>query len=391
MTNPTILQFPSAIRQEEERYRQLTRQYGSPLLLLDAEKLKAQYHRLQHALPNVKLYYAMKALPERAVVEVLVGEGAGLDVASVGELRQVRGLGLGRRNTIYTHPIKRDDDIREALRFGCSTFVVDNYAELDKFTRYKSRVGLLLRLRFQSADATVDLSSKFGLSINDAPEFLRKAKQRGIHIKGISFHVGSQSRSSQKMVEAVEESLALMIAMRKQGIAHMTTLDIGGGFPVDYLDSAQAIDAFCQPVRAALLTASSWVKVIAEPGRYLVAPAAEAVATVVGKAERDGKRWYYLDDGVYGLYSGQMYDHAIYPIKTFGEGEEYPSVLTGPTCDSIDVIRDNLMLPELDIGAIVVGQQMGAYTLASAGTFNSLPKPQLVVMNREITEHVVNL
>jgi ornithine decarboxylase len=122
--------------------------------------------------------------------------------------------------------------------------------------------------------------------------------------------------------------------------------------------------------------------VIAEPGRFIAAPAAIAVSSVMGKAKRDGRWWYYLDDGLYGSYSGQMFDHAKYPVSVLREGGElHESVLSGPTCDSIDVIDESIMLPELEMGDLVVGRMMGAYTWASATDFNFFKRAKVVVMN----------
>ena len=121
---------------------------------------------------------------------------------------------------------------------------------------------------------------------------------------------------------------------------------------------------------------------IAEPGRYIVGPAAVAVSTVIGRAKREGHWWYYLDDGLYGSYSGQHYDHARYPLSALRNGPLFPSVLAGPTCDSIDVIAENLQLPQLREGDLIVGRAMGAYTWACASTFNFYPRAAIVAVNR---------
>ena len=122
---------------------------------------------------------------------------------------------------------------------------------------------------------------------------------------------------------------------------------------------------------------------MAEPGRFIAGPAAIGVATVMGRARREGHWWYYLDDGLYGAYSGQLYDHARYPVESQRKGGPLlPSVLAGPTCDSIDVIAENLMLPQLRAGDLIVGRAMGAYTWASASEFNFFPKPTVVAVNR---------
>ncbi len=173
-----------------------------------------------------------------------------------------------------------------------------------------------------------------------------------------------------------------MAAARKEKLGTFDTLDIGGGFPIDYGQAVQDIGRFCAPLRSALAKIPKRVRIIAEPGRFIVGPAAIGVASVMGRARREGHWWYYLDDGLYGSYSGQHYDHARYPVEPLREGaERLPSVLAGPTCDSIDVIAENLMLPELKTGDLIVGRAMGAYTWASASEFNFFPKATVVTVN----------
>ncbi len=368
----------SEILFDETKMRVMVEQYGSPLLLLDCAKLADQYQQLKAALPNVGLFYAVKAFPHAAIVNTLNQLGAGFDIASTGEINLLRKQKVNPRNTIHTHPIKKDKDIRDALRFGCSTFVVDNLVEIAKFRQYAHRVGLLLRVAFRSPDCAVDLSKKFGCSPEEVPAMLKEAKALGLHVKGLSFHVGSQSTSPSTHVAAIEACTKLISEYE----VPIRILDIGGGFPVDY-DNGGDIDiaAFCAPIREALKKLPEHVEVIAEPGRYLIAPAAAAVTTVVGKALRGDQPWYYLDDGVYGMFSGRIYDHARYPLHVFRSGKTMPSAVVGPTCDSIDVIEEALELPELAVGDLLIGRMMGAYTAATASTFNSLPVPRIVVLN----------
>lgn len=361
---------------DELKARELVEQHGSPLLLLDCDKLADQYRQLSAALPGVGLYYAVKAFPHSAIVNTLSRLGARFDIASTGEINLLRKQKVNPRNTIHTHPIKKDKDIKDALRFGCSTFVVDNHAEISKFRKYAHRVGLLLRVAFRSPDCAVDLSKKFGCSPEEVPALLKHASELGLHVKGLSFHVGSQSTSPSTHVAAIEACSRLIAEYE----VPIRILDIGGGFPVDYDHGNDIdIDAFCAPIRAALAKLPEHVEVIAEPGRYLIAPAAASITTVVGKALRGDQPWYYLDDGVYGMFSGRIYDHARYPLHVFRSGPTRPSALVGPTCDSIDVIEEALELPELEVGDLVIGRMMGAYTAATASTFNSLPIPRIVV------------
>jgi ornithine decarboxylase len=364
-----------------EAVRRLVGRYGSPLLIIDAERIRAQYRRLTAALPGVDLHYALKPLPRAEVIEVLREEGSWFDLATNGEVDLVRRLGVPATRCIHTHPIKRDGDIRTAMGFGVTSFVVDNPDELRKFVKFRQRASLLIRVAFRSPDAVCDLSRKFGCDPESVPALLELAAQLGVEVAGLSFHVGSQAAGPEMHVRAIEVCRSLLAAPAAG--AALRTLDIGGGFPVDYRRPALSIEDFCAPINAALSSLRGRVRIIAEPGRYIAAPAAVAVASVMGRAQRDGRWWYYLDDGLYGSYSGQLFDHARYPLTALvPPGETFPSVLAGPTCDSIDVVDEGLELPKLDIGDLVMGRMMGAYTWASASEFNFFPKATVLALDR---------
>jgi ornithine decarboxylase len=368
---------------EPAHVRRLVEEFGSPLLILDCARVRQQYRKLRKALPGVDLHYALKPLPHAAVVRTVIDEGGWLDLATTGEVQLVKDLNLDAGRCIHTHPIKRDCDIRNALACGVRTFVADNPDEVRKFRPYAGRAELLLRVSFRSPGAVCDLSRKFGCDPEDALALARQAADLGIGLRGFSFHVGSQASDALKHVEAIEACVRLLAAARREKLGAFDTLDIGGGFPIDYAQRAPDIGRFCAPIRKALARLPARVRIIAEPGRYIAGPAAIGVATVMGRARREGHWWYYLDDGLYGSYSGQLYDHARYPVEALRSGPLLPAVLAGPTCDSIDVIAENLMLPELRAGDLIVGRAMGAYTWASASDFNFFPKATVVAVNRE--------
>ena len=363
-------------------FKALVAQHGSPLLLIDCAVVRRQYQALQSALPGVRLFYALKPLPHPAVVAELRDLGGCFDVATTGEIKLVKSAGVAAERCIHTHPIKTDADIRAALRFGIRTFVVDNPDELAKFRPHRKRAEVLLRLSFRDPTAVVDLSRKFGCEPAAVPPLLALARQLGVRVRGFSFHVGSQVAEPKKYVEAIGVCAELITHAREQGLAQLDLLDIGGGFPIAYGGTAQPVREFCRPIRAALRRLPRDVRVIAEPGRFIAGPAGTAVASVVGRAQREGRWWYYLDDGMYGSYNGQLYDHARYPIETSRrKGPTHPSVLAGPTCDSIDVIREDIPLPELQLGDLIVGRMMGAYTACSASDFNFIPRAKIVALN----------
>jgi ornithine decarboxylase len=380
-TRPLVTLESADHAQQLTRYQQLVKQHGSPLLVFDANELRRKFESLQKALPGVELYYAVKAHPDSNIVSVIDALGGGFDIASAGEMDLLLQHKISGRRTIHTHPIKKDQEIRDALRFGATTFVVDNLHELKKLVDYRSRVGVLLRVSFRSDSAKVDLSKKFGCSPDEVIELVSVAETLGIHIKGLSFHVGSQVADADKHVEAVQACHSLIEKINLTADKPLSVLDIGGGFPADYALLGFDIEAFCAPIRNALSKLPSDWHIIAEPGRYLIAPAVTSITTVAGKSHRNGFVWYYLDDGIYGSYSGQLFDHAIYPLQVFRDGEKQASIIAGPTCDSIDVIAENILMPELEIGDLIVGHQMGAYTAATKTRFNSLPDAKLIVEN----------
>ncbi|WP_178861988.1 type III PLP-dependent enzyme [Thiomicrorhabdus cannonii] len=375
-SHPDVLeQFDRASLEE------LVAKHETPFMVLDLEEVDYQYKSLQAALPGVKLFYALKSLSHPELIKRLKSLGCNFDLATIGEVELVESLGITGDQCIHTHPIKKDKEIKRALEFGNKRFVVDNIEEMKKFYKYAGQVELIIRVSFRSKQAVVDLSRKFGCTLEELPVLVDMAQSNGIDVVGLSFHVGSQSISPMTQVNAIRSSIAAMKVMNN---VKWKFLDIGGSFPVSYQEEVTPIAEFCVPVMEALAELPEGIEVFAEPGRFISAPSMIEVVSIVGKAKRGARTWYYLDDGVYGGFSGQMFDHAKYPIAPLKPvdpmGEFYPSVLAGPTCDSIDVVAEDIELPEMEVGDILIGKQMGAYTLASATEFNYYPKPKVVVV-----------
>lgn len=362
--------------------RNLAAEHGTPMLLLSTRVARRQYRALTQALPGVDVHYSMKPLPHAAVVRALCNEGAGFDLASAGEVDLARVLDVDPHRCIHTHPIKRDPDIRRALDFGCRTFVFDNPNELAKLEPYRQEVELLLRISFPNPRAQCDLSLKYGVAAGEALWLLGEAAAAGFAVRGLSFHVGSQVADPARFLAAIAACRALFDLAELDGIA-LDTLDIGGGFPVPYLEPVSGIADFCAPIAAALEEQFPHARLIAEPGRFVSAPAMTLVSSVIGKAERQGCIWYYLDDGLYGSYSGKLFDRADYrliPLADF-DGAARPrrrSVVAGPTCDSIDVIAEGRLLSEMESDDLLVSPMMGAYTAASATDFHLFGRAKVV-------------
>ena len=360
---------------------ELVEKHETPFMVLDLSEVDYQYKSLQAALPGVKIFYALKSLSHPALLKRLKNLGSYFDLATIGEIDLVESLGIKGNQCLHSHPIKKDKEIKRALEFGCNRMVVDNIEEMKKFIPYADQVEIIIRVGFRSKQAVVDLSRKFGCALEELPTLVNLAKDYGIDVVGLSFHVGSQSLSSMTQANAIRSSI---VAMRLMKGVNWKFLDIGGSFPISYQEEVLSISDFCAPVTEALSELPKDIEVFAEPGRFISAPSMIEVVSIVGKAKRGAKTWYYLDDGVYGGFSGQMYDHAVYPLaplKPFDPtGEFHSSVLAGPTCDSIDVVAEDIELPEMFVGDVLVGKKMGAYTIVSATEFNYYPKPKIVVV-----------
>jgi len=369
----------------ENRLRQLVAEHGTPLLILDCAQVRQSYRRLRGALPGVTVHYAVKALPEAGVLATLHEEGSNFDVASLGEIELLQKQGVSPKRIIHTHPIKTQAEIASALDYGVDTFVFDNSEELAKFKPFRQRVKLLLRLGFRNADCTVDLSKKFGAPVSDALTLLRSARELGLSAIGLSFHVGSQCANSDAHVKAIRASRELMAETESAGMPPLHVLDIGGGFPAPYSSDVPTVEEFCAPIQAALLELPQRIRVVSEPGRLLVASAGHTASSIVGKAQRGGAPWYYLDDGIYGSFGAKVFDGIHYPISVMTarkgrQGALQLSHLAGPTCDSGDMVSDGVSLPNLEIGDVIVAHVMGAYTSVTANDFNSVKRAKVITL-----------
>ncbi len=359
--------------------RSLKEQFGTPLMVFSRREIMEKLSILNEYLPGVGLYYAVKANAHPEVLEVIKQCTDKFDVCSPHEIMTVKDIGVEGDNMIHTNPIKKPEDIRFAVDQGVKWFVFDNEYELEKFKPYGKDVNLMLRLSFPNTDCVVNLSYKFGVYADEAMELAKKATDMGLRVRGLCFHVGSQNLNPFKYKEAIAECRRVFNHLLLEGIC-LDLLDIGGGFPVEYVDSIMPLRNFFTPIRKALDSYFPSTTVIAEPGRFIVGDAANLILTVVGKSKRNNVWWYYVDDGLYGSFSGRVYDHGKYLLLTDKEGLREQCIIAGPTCDSIDVIYHTSVMPELDIGDNLLALSMGAYTSCSASHFNGcLPAKTIVI------------
>ena len=373
------------------RLQKLAEEHGTPLLVIDHDELRKNFQMFRKFLPRVQPYFAVKAGADPAIVRTLFEEGASFDVASMPEFKvvyeKIKHLPARERQQwiwdkiIYANPIKPVETLRELNKYK-PLVTFDNLDEIEKIKEHAPKAGLVLRLKVSNTGAMVELSSKFGASPGEAVDLILEADRRGLVVEGISFHVGSQTTNFQNYVEALNLTADIYAEAKARGYTKMNLVDIGGGFPAPY-------DKTVRPFRELARLINSEIKrlfpknieILAEPGRFFVATAGYSVSKIIGRAIRDGKPSYYLDDGVYHTYSGQVFDHCMYPVKAFKRGKAQLSAVFGPTCDAFDVISQAEYLPSLNRDDLVYSEKIGAYTYASATTFNGFSPAKVVHVN----------
>ena len=368
----------------ERIIRQQIKKHKTPLMLLRRSILVKQYQTFKTHLPNVDIYYAIKANPHPGIIRTFADLGSNFDVASATEMNAVLSLGVAPERIIFANPIKSAEDLIEAKKRKVRFMVFDNEAELYKIQKHCAGASVLLRIKVGNVGSIVELSLKFGADPEQACFLLQKAKQLGLKPIGISFHVGSQCTNGENYLQALEVSSAIFDECRKHNLA-LSVLDIGGGFPIRHFDrdthpDFEVIARQIKSERRRLF--SKDVRFIAEPGRFLAGPAGILVTQVVGRTFRNNKNYYYLNDGIYGDFSGIVFDHCKYEFKTLRRGQKFLSTLAGPTCDSFDTISISEELPELDVGNVIYVKNIGAYSSASGDTkFNGFPPAKVVLID----------
>jgi len=366
-----------------DKARELAEIHGTPLLVVSKSKLVETYWSMKQSLPGVDLYYAAKANPEYHVLSTLCAENGFVDVCSEVEMRQAFEAGFTPDRMLHTHPCKTESNLLACYQAGLRWFVFDNALEAAKIATLTPDVNLLLRLAVSASSSRINLSAKFGCSIDKAHEVLRYARTAGLKVRGLSFHVGSQCLVPEDYNCVLRQVREFWDLAHKDGF-QLEVLDIGGGFPAPYRSGAPSLTNFCEVVSQGLQECFGDipVRLIAEPGRGLVAECTTLVTRVLGKDIRWGTPWYIIDDGLYGSFSGKVFDHADFPLFFEGSHRELAScVVAGPTCDSSDIVTQDQHLPDLEVGELLLVPTMGAYTSASGCPFNGLPMAKYVAID----------
>ncbi|MBL7254000.1 type III PLP-dependent enzyme [Actinoplanes sp. LDG1-01] len=363
----------------------------TPYLVTDLGTVADRHAAFRAALPGVQVHYAMKCNPSPEILRTLHAEGAGFEIASIGELRMLETIGVDPADVLYSNPVKPPQHIAAAHAAGLWRFSFDSPGELAKIAEHAPGAAVYVRLRVDDEASVFPLSRKFGTDLEDAYDLLLLAKRLDLKPYGITFHVGSQCTRPDAWAEAVDAAGKLMDRLRHDDI-DLEMLDLGGGFPARYTSDVPAI----AEIGAATMEALDALPyrpplIVAEPGRHLVAESGVLAATVIGHERRGEENWLFLEVGAYNglmevLQTPGGWD---FPIRTTSSGDLIPYTITGPSCDSTDTIAYGVLLPAaLTVGDVLYLGSTGGYTLAYASNFNGFAPPTpLFVGGADLSAH----
>ncbi len=358
------------------------RKTEGPCLVVDLDVVRDNYVAFAKALPDTKVYYAVKANPAPEILKMLVALGSCFDVASVGETETVLAAGCTPDRISYGNTVKKESEIATAFKLGITLFAVDCEAEVEKVARAAPGSRVFCRIHCDGTGAEWPLSRKFGCEPTYAPDILEHAHRLGLVAHGISFHVGSQQHNVEAWDRALASTAAVFRTCAERGI-NLSMVNLGGGFPAKYIRKTPRLESYGKAIFKALRKhfGNNLPNTIVEPGRGLVGNAGLIEAEVVLIAKRnpeDELRWVYLDIGKFHGLAETIGEAIRYPIRTLKDKDEMaPCVIAGPTCDSVDVLYEKTPYPlpvSLAIGDKVLVEAAGAYTTTySSVGFNGYP------------------
>ncbi|HEY4940049.1 MAG TPA: type III PLP-dependent enzyme [Rhizomicrobium sp.] len=356
--------------------------YETPYFLFSEAKLLARIREFNRHLPNVSIQYALKANSDPAVLRIIADAGCGFEAASRYELRLLQNIDVPPDKIIYGTSVKSAAHIREFAEYGVECFACDSRTELEKIAANAPGSCIYVRLVVNDAGSVFKFSEKFGTDRTTAVSLLGMAASLGLRPHGLSFHVGSQSRNHRAWANALANVREAMIAL-SQARVELEMLNLGGGFPCQYAstDSVPTLAEIGGEILEQYRQLPYQPRLIAEPGRGIVAEAGVLVASVIARIPRRETTWLFLDAGVYnGLFEAMAYQgstrYVVAAARPSNASGEALFALAGPTGDSPDVITREALLPaDMDVGDKVIVRNAGAYSLSVTSEFNGFPKP----------------
>lgn len=368
-----------------QRLVEAAQQPETPFLILDGDRLQDNARRFRAAFPDGQVCFAVKANNDPTVLEIFHEEGIHFDVASWGEISQLAGMGVPADHMVFSAPTKIPRDIQRAHAYGVRRFSFDTRIELEKLAKLAPGAQVIARVAVDNNGSHWPLERKFGIEPGQEVDHFIYARTLGLEPYGLTFHVGSQNSDPQAWVRALERLSLIWNELEAKGI-QLKVIDTGGGFPVRFNDPVPEVEE----IAAAILPAMQRLfggkaKLLVEPGRGLVGNAGIMAASVINRATRGEREWVYLDVGAFqGLIEMHDMYGFHYPVISDRNSEPLkPFVLSGPTCDSADVIHHQAMLPAgITLGDRVYILTAGAYS-NSMERYNGIDFPETIIVQKE--------
>jgi ornithine decarboxylase len=350
-----------------------------PYLLVDTSKVKKKAHLIGKTIKNSKIFYAVKANPDIEILRLINKLGLGFEIASEGELKILASIGAAADRIITSNPIKSFRFLRMAAEYGIDYFAFDSRDEVLKLREYTPGCKVYVRLSVPNEGSEWPLSKKFAVEIDEAEDLLMYAKKKGLAPAGITFHVGSQCTNIYNWNSALDKAKMLWDRAEKRGLK-LSMLNIGGGYPIRYTKNVVDITSIDRNVNSLIYEKFPRnTRIFIEPGRAVVGDAGIFVSKVIGKAKRGDEDWLYVDVGVFnGLMESIGGIKYTYIVEGSRQSKKW--TLAGPSCDSFDVIDKNVLLPEPEIGSLVLILSSGAYTISYASEFNGFSIPKTILI-----------
>ena len=361
------------------RCAKYVKRYNGPVVVISKKQLRSNVARFKSAMPNIRPHYAVKANPNKELLQEVSSEGSFFEVASISEIDAILDLNVDMETVLYSNPVKSVSSIRHAVRAGLIWYSVDCAEEVKKIASLKSDAKLYLRIKVCNEGSIWPLTGKFGADSNDTGFIIRTAQELGIKILGVTFHVGSQSANLSNWANAIKMGSAVLRELSTHGFKP-EMLNIGGGYPLQINGTEPTIEDIGRSITKAVNCLPPDIQILAEPGRFFAGSAGCLVTQVVGIANRSGERWVYLDAVIYG---GLMELKADFPISLVSErcGEQALWTVAGPTCDSLDVMGEKWLPTHTQVDDLIYIPNMGAYSTSCATSFNGFPPPTLRIIN----------
>ena len=368
---------------------------GTPVYVYSAGHIREQYGRLSAVLAPVphRICYSIKANGNLAILGLMRALGAGVDIVSGGELARALAAGFTGEDVVFSGVGKTEQEMEQALAAGVGSINVESEEELEVLAALAPTTRTVAPIAIRvNPEVLVDThpytttgtkGKKFGVPYDEAEDLAYRAFcTPGLKLRGLAIHIGSGLRDPAPFVEAVLKLLELVTGLRGRGVTTLSMLDLGGGLGIKYREADQPLDV--QAYADAILphVAASQLRLVLEPGRYLVGNAGLLLTRLLYRKRSGGRMIAVVDAGMTDLIRPSHYQ-AYHEIAVDGsEGRPRVSYdVVGPICESGDFFALDRDLPELAPGDLLVLRGTGAYGFVMTSTYNARPRPPEVLVD----------